>query len=94
MIHKFEPFEIVTEIKITEKQYAIGVQPMLYFCFPVTELKSEDILLGRTAKTKETADFIIDKNNINVFLEMLKIFGILSQNHNKDILSIIDVVIK
>ena len=94
LIHKFMPFEIVTEIKITEKQYAIGVQPMLYFCFPITELKSEITLLGRAAKTKETADFIIDKNNINVFLEMLKIFGILSQNHNKDIISIIDAIIE
>ena len=94
LIHKFMPFEIVTEIKITEKQYAIGIQPMLYFCFPITELKSDIALLDRTTETKETADFIIDKNNINVFLEILKIFGILSQDHNKDILSIIDIIFK
>lgn len=93
LVHKFGKYEILTEIKITEKQYAIGVQPMLYFCFPITELVAEDILLGRTAKTKEFAKFIIDKNNINIFLEMLKIFGILSQAHNKDIISIIDIVL-
>jgi len=63
---------------------------MLYLCFPITELQSDVTLLGRTAKTKETADFIIDKNNIFVFVEMLKIFGILSINHNKDIITIIE----
>lgn len=93
LVHKFRNYEILTEIKITEKQYAVGVQPMLYFCFPVTELKSSKLLIGRTAKTKETADFEINSKNIGIFLEMLKIFGILSKNHNKDIITIIDKII-
>lgn len=92
LVHKFKQYEILTEIIIKEKQYAIGVQPMLYFCFPITELKSENIILGRTAETKEVANFIIDENNVSIFLEMLKIFGILSANHNKDILTIIDKI--
>ena len=94
LVYKFGNFEIVAEIKITEKQYAIGTQPMLYLCFPITELENSQNLLGRTAKTKETANFVINKNNINVFLEMLKLFGTLSKSHNKDIISIIDVIIK
>ncbi|MDR0926858.1 MAG: R.Pab1 family restriction endonuclease [Ignavibacteria bacterium] len=93
LIHKFGQYEILTEIIIKEKQYAIGVQPMLYFCFPITELKSSKELIGRTAETKEMADFVIDKNNIQIFLEILKIFGILSINHNKDIISIIDIIL-
>lgn len=92
LVHKFGNYEILTEIKITEKQYAVGVQPMLYFCFPITELKSATSLIGRTAQTKETADFEINSDNISVFLEILKIFGILSKNHNKDIISIIDKI--
>ena len=52
LIHKFGKYEIITEIVIKEKQYAVGVQPMLYFCFPVTELKSEKCILNRTAETK------------------------------------------
>jgi len=92
-IHKFHESEIVSEIKISEKQYAIGVQPMLYICFPVTELSARTPLPGRTAETKENADFIIDPSNIGVFLETLKIFGILSKNHKADILSIIDVIL-
>ena len=93
LIYKFGEYEILTEIKITEKQYAIGVQPMLYFCFPVTELKSKKAIIGRTAETKEMADFIVNRNNISLFMSMLKIFGILSSNHNQDIISIIDRII-
>jgi len=93
LIHKYPPFEVFTEIKISEKQYAVGVQPMLYFCFPITELKTDVPLLGRVAKTKEFAEFEINTSNINVFLETLKIFGILSKNHNLDVISIIDVIL-
>ncbi|MEI7425326.1 MAG: R.Pab1 family restriction endonuclease [Candidatus Moraniibacteriota bacterium] len=93
LIHKFNGYEIVTEIKITEKQYAVGTQPMLYLCFPITELKTEINLIGRTAKTKEIAHFEITKNNIKVFLEMLKMFGTLSVNHKHDILQIINTIL-
>ncbi len=93
LIYKFNGYEIVTEIKITEKQYAIGTQPMLYLCFPITELKSETNLVGRTANAKEIAHFEISESNIKVFLEMLKMFGILSKNHKHDILQIINTII-
>lgn len=93
LIYKFGKHEIVAEIKITEKQYAIGTQPMLYLCFPVTELENSEKLLGRTANPKETADFVINENNISVFTEMLELFGTLSKNHNKDVISIIDVIL-
>src|SRR3989339_1888753 len=94
LIHQFNGYEIVTEIKITEKQYAVGTQPMLYLCFPITELKSKTNLIGRCAETKEIAYFEISENNIKVFLEMLKMFGILSKNHKHDILQIINTIIK
>lgn len=93
LIYKFKNYEIITEIKITEKQRAIGTQPMLYLCFPITELKSEVNLVGRTAEVKEIANFEITKDNIKVFLEMLKIFGILSESHKYDILKIIDIIL-
>lgn len=94
LIHKFGQYEILTEIIIKEKQYAIGVQPMLYFCFPITELKSSKTIVGRCAETNETAEFIIDKNNIRIFLIILKIFGTLSFNHNSDIITIIDRILR
>jgi hypothetical protein len=94
LVHRFGKYEILTEIKITEKQYAIGVQPMLYFCFPITELRSNEQIVGRTAKTKETADFVIDKNNISIFLEMFKIFGLLSKSHNHDVVEILKAMME
>lgn len=93
LIHKFNGYEIITEIKITEKQYAVGTQPMLYLCFPITELNSETNLVGRTANTKEIAHFEITERNIDVFLKMLKMFGILSDNHRHDVLRIIETIL-
>ncbi len=93
LIYKFNGYEIVTEIKITEKQYAVGTQPMLYLCFSITELKARTNLVGRTAEMKEIAHFEITESNIKVFLEMLKMFGTLSDSHRHDILQIIDVIL-
>jgi len=94
LIHKFNGYEIITEIKITERQNAVGIQPMLYLCFPITELKAETNLIGRTANTKEIAYFDITESNIKVFLEILKMFGILSENHKHDILQIINSILE
>lgn len=93
LIYKFNGYEIVTEIKITEKQYAVGTQPMLYLCFSITELKAKTNLVGRTAEIKEIAHFEITEGNIKVFLEMLKMFGTLSDSHRHDILQIIDTIL-
>ena len=93
LIHKFDKYEILTEIIISEKQYAIGVQPMLYFCFSVAELKSDNQIIGRTADTKEFAYFVINDNYVSIFMEMLKIFGILSKNHKFDVLQIIETIL-
>jgi len=92
LVHKINNYDIITEIVIKEKQRAIGVMPMLYLCFPITELKGN--LIGRVAETKETAVFIINKININVLTDMLKIFGILSLAHKKDTISIIETILK
>lgn len=93
-IYNFETEnEMLLEIKITEKQRAIGVQPMLYFCFPISKLKCEEEIFGRCAKIKEFGNLIINSKNIDVFLEMLKIFGTLSKSHNHDTLEIIDKIL-
>jgi hypothetical protein len=90
LVYKFDNFEIVLEIVIKEKQRAIGIMPMLYVCFPITEFNEN--LLGRCADKKETANFVFDENNKNLILETLKIFGILSENHHNDILQILKLV--
>jgi len=94
LIYKFKNYEVIAEITIREKQRAIGIQPMLYFCLPITELKSDNPLIGRCADTKEFAYFEINKNNAFIIIEMIKIFGMLSPSHQYDILEILDIIIK
>ncbi|NCU29386.1 R.Pab1 family restriction endonuclease [Candidatus Saccharibacteria bacterium] len=92
LIHRSGDSGIITEIKITEKQYAVGVQPMLYICFPITELRARATLVGRIAETKEIAYFDITRDNIQAFIEVLKLFGILSESHKHDVLEIIKTI--
>ena len=66
---------------------------MLYICFPITELKTELPLLNRCANTKEIAHFVFSNNNYQVILQMLKIFGILSNSHKHDILEILKILL-
>ena len=92
LVYKFGIYEILAEITIREKQKAVGVQPMLYLCFPITELQVGENLIGRTAKTKETGKFVIDESNYRIVIEMVRIFGMLSPSHHKDILAILKAV--
>ncbi|PAF43047.1 R.Pab1 family restriction endonuclease [Helicobacter sp. 11S03491-1] len=96
LVHPFDKFDILVEIIIREKQRAIGAQPMVYVCFPVTELieKNNTQLLGRCAKTKEFAHLILDFTHKNLLLGLFKIFGILSPAHNHDVLEILKIINK
>ena len=92
LVYKFGGYEIIAEITIREKQRAIGIQPMLYLCFPITELQANENLIGRTARTKETAKFVLDKSNYRIVIEMMRIFGMLSPSHHRDILEILKAI--
>jgi hypothetical protein len=94
LIYRFEKYEIITEITIREKQRAVGVQPMLFFCFPIMNLLSDKTLLGREAEVKEVAYFKFDKNNAFIIKEMVKIFGMLSKKHQYDILTILNTILE
>lgn len=89
--------DYISEIIIRERQYAIGIQAMLYYCFPVSSLipqPNTPKLLGRVAKKNETAILQISENNFHIFFEILKIFGILSIQHRYDINQILEVILK
>lgn len=85
---------LISEVIIREKQRAIGVQPMLYFCFPVINLSPTTPLplIGRIANQNEHATLIINRNDANDYLKMLEIFGVLSESHNHDILEILRII--
>lgn len=83
LIYSFNDNQL-SEIVIREQQYDSKTQAMLYFCFSILELKTATPLLNRTAALKEHALLTIHKTNALMFLEMLKIFGLLSQVHHNE----------
>ncbi|GAA7094644.1 R.Pab1 family restriction endonuclease [Helicobacter pylori] len=93
LIHSFNDNQL-SEIVIREQQYGSKTQAMLYFCFSVLELKTATPLLNRTAALKEHALLTIHKTNALMFLEMLKIFGLLSQAHHDDVLKILKKILQ
>ncbi len=88
LIYSFNDNQL-SEMVIREQQYGSKTQAMLYFCFSILELKTACPLLNRTATLKEHALLIIHKTNASIFLEMFKIFGLLSQAHHNDVLKIL-----
>ncbi|MGN8509986.1 R.Pab1 family restriction endonuclease [Helicobacter pylori] len=93
LIHFFNDNQL-SEIVIREQQYGSKTQAMLYFCFSILELKTATPLLNRTATLKEHALLTIHKTNASMFLEMLKIFGLLSQAHHNDVLKILEKILQ
>jgi hypothetical protein len=91
LVYKFDSFEIIAEITIREKQRAVGTQPMLYFCFPVKQLLTND-LIGRCADKNEFSVFEFNPDNYFVILQMMKIFGMLSSSHQADTIAIINTI--
>lgn len=92
LVHEFSNFDILIEIIIKEKQRAIGTQPMLYVCFPITELQCTPALLGRVAEPKECGLLVLDSKDKNFLLETFRVFGMLSKSHNYDVCEILKIV--
>ncbi len=88
--------DFLCEIIVREKQRAVGVMPMLYLCIPMSRIadKNGDFsFLGRKIQSKETGFLRLDERNIDVFLDIFKIFGLLSRAHQHDCLEILDYLI-
>jgi hypothetical protein len=95
LIHDFNNgFLIIAEITIREKQKAVGIQPMVYVCFPVSYLQDRNgnSIIGRVARPNESATFEFNENNAFVIEESFKIFGMLSQSHRHDVLEILKLI--
>ena len=97
LVHQFQNKDILCEIIVREKQRAVGVMPMLYFCVPMSVIYDRNgtqNFIGREVKSKELGYLYIDKNNISIFVQMFKIFGILSTNHKHDCLEILKYILR
>ena len=88
LVHKFGQYDIYAEVIIKEKQRAVGTQAMLYVCLPITSLCFKKNIIGRNLDAKETADWIVGKEEAALSLELFRIFGMLSPKHRFDVLAI------
>lgn len=96
LISQFSDKNLLCEIIVREKQRAVGVMPMLYFCVAVANLSDKNgkfSFVGRKIESKECGYLQIDNSNIQIFVQIFKIFGLLSENHKHDCLEILDYIL-
>lgn len=89
IVHKFGKYDIYAEIMNREKQRAVGVQPMLYVCLPITSLEFKSQPIGRVLDSKECGKWIIGKEEAKLSLELFRIFGMLTEKHKYDVMAIL-----
>jgi len=97
LVYQFGDYEILAEVTIREKQRAVGVQPMLYFCIPIVRIRPQyglPILIGRCAETRECGYFRLDRDNYRIILQIIRIFGMLSENHRDDMKGILEATLR
>lgn len=82
------------EISIQKQQYASGVQPMIYFCIPFDSFTDAGILRGNSSKKGDTLTYIVRKENIEVILNLFKVFGMASRRHKFDVEQILKTIKK
>lgn len=92
VVHKFGEYDIYAEVINREKQRAIGVQPMLYVCLPITSVEFEENVLGRTLEAKECSKWKIESGEAKLALELFRVFGMLSVKHRFDVLALLNML--
>lgn len=94
LVHRFGQYDIYAEVVVKEKQRAVGTQAMLYVCLPITALRFKVNAIGRVLDAKETADWVIGREEAALSLELFRIFGMLSPKHRHDVLAILEMLLK
>ena len=95
-VYRFEDKDILCEIILREKQFAVGSMPMLYFCIALSSIKDSNgnTFVGRKILSNECGYLKITNKNINIFLQTFRIFGLLSRTHKHDCLAILEYLLK
>ena len=79
--------DLSIEIIIKDRQYATGVQPMLYVIMRVPEC-----ICNRTINANEVYSYIITESNADAFLEIMFHLATLTAGHKRDVIKIMDVI--
>lgn len=81
------------EVSIQKQQYASGVQPMVYFCIPLSSFKNFSTILGKASSSTDTLSYVIDEPNVQNLIFLMKIFGMASKRHNHDVVQILNTLL-
>ncbi|WP_416322897.1 R.Pab1 family restriction endonuclease [Mycoplasmopsis felis] len=83
------------EIKIKNKQKAVGIQSMLFLNLSVKNFYiNNKSIIGKNIQTKDVIQYVIDPKKImNLFVNLVLLFANLSKEHNQDILRILNSVL-
>lgn len=95
LVYKFQNQDILCEIIVREKQFAVGTMPMLYFCVALSGIKDKSggSFIGRKITSNEYGYLEINSHNIHIFLQIFRIFGLLSRTHQYDCLAILEYLL-
>ena len=95
LIHQFQNKDLLCEIIVREKQFAVGTMPMLYFCIALSSLKdcNDQSFIGRKIQSNEKGYLEVSKENVEIFIQIFKIFGLLSKAHQYDCLQILNYLL-
>lgn len=66
---------------------------MLYLCIPIKLVEEYQEIENKSAEIKQKATYLITKNNFQLVIETIKIFSILSKNHQRDIINILRTIL-
>lgn len=91
MLHTKDGTQI--EVAIKQQQYASGVQPMIYFCIPLTSFKNSTDLMGRSSVSGDKLVYNINKDNAENLSNLMRVFGMASERHKHDTIQIIKIIL-
>jgi hypothetical protein len=80
------------EISIQKQQYASGVQPMIYFNIPFKSFANWKDLDGKKSVKGNNVKYLIKKDNVEIVLNMYRVFGMASSRHKFDVEQILKTI--
>jgi hypothetical protein len=84
------------QIQLKQKQRAVGYQAMVYVCLPMNRVldASGNPHKPGPAKSKETVYYDFTRNNAAFLLDIIRAFGMASQQHNEDMRQILEKILE
>jgi hypothetical protein len=83
------------QIQLKQRQRAVGYQAMVYVCLPLDQVLAMDGKprpVGK-ARAKETAYYVFTRENSDLLLDIIRAFGLASQQHNDDLQTILEKIL-